>query len=561
MPTINIKLADLERLAGLKFKKDEMDGALALVKGELKGFDDATGEIHLELNDTNRPDLWCVEGVARQIRIRRAERPESYPFLEGKTQAKCVIDVDPNLKAMRPYIGACLAKGLVIDDETLVQLIQVQEKLSEGFGRRRQLVSIGLYRLSQFTFPVRYHAVRPAEARFIPLGFEESLSLAEILHRHPKGIQYGEILKNADRVPLLSDSTGRILSFPPIINSREVGEVKGGDRDLFVEVTGTDLRMVILTVNILAANLADRGAKIEPVEVRYGFQTELGKKVTTPRRLSKSISVGAEAFRRRLGEAVPAGEIAKVLRRYGYQVTAKGKGIVVQAPAYRDDLMHAVDVIEDFAICRGYESFAPELPSEFTVGRLSDIERFSDRARGLLIGMGYQEIISNILTAREDQLDRLGRTDGESIVEVENVMSQTYAVLRDGLLGSLLRVESASSKSFYPHRIFEAGEVARRVAGSEPVTSLQVGALLAHSEASFSEIHSTLDLLMNYLEIPYDLEPVNRPTFIDGRCGAIRVGHRRIGVIGEIHPQVLENWQAVMPAAAFELDLTVLLSC
>ena len=68
---------------------------------------------------------------------------------------------------------------------------------------------------------------------------------------------------------VLRDREGQVLSFPPIINSREIGEVQVGDSELFVEVTGTDLAMVVLALNIFAANLADRGATIAPVEIQY----------------------------------------------------------------------------------------------------------------------------------------------------------------------------------------------------------------------------------------------------------------------------------------------------
>ena len=556
MPTIHVKKKDFEKLLGRSVTLPELEGLLPLVKGEIKGYDKSTDEIKMELNDTNRPDLWCVEGVARQIKVHLVQKASSYPFYDGKRRAAGVVTVDSALKAIRPYIGACIARGLSIDDETLVQLLQTQEKLSESFGRKRQLVSIGLYRLAKIAFPVSYKAVRPESARFVPLGFESPMTLKEILQKHPKGIAYLNILSQAKEYPLLIDHENKILSFPPIINSREIGEVQVGDRDLFVEVTGTDLRMVILTVNILAANLADRGASIEPVEIRYPFQTEFGKTVMMPKTLLPSMTVGLEEFSRLLGETAAASEVSKRLSVFGYRVKARGKKMVVSAPAYRDDLMHPVDVVEDYAISRGYQSFAPEMPTQFTVGGLSAIERFSDRVREHLIGMGFQEVISNILMNREELATRRNLCEAP-LVEVENVMSQTYSALRNGVLPSLMRVEAASSKSFYPHRIFEVGEVAvpddQDREGTR--TLLNLAALIAHAQASFSELHSYLDLLMYYLGKAYQLQPMDHQSFIPGRAGKIIVGGSDQGLIGEVHPQVLENWQIAMPCAAFELEL------
>ena len=186
------------------------------------------------------------------------------------------------MKAVRPYIAACTASGVRMNDDVLAQMIQSQDKLAEIFGRKRTTVSIGIYELDRIMFPVEYRLAEPSSCLFTPLGMEEKLTLAEILERHPKGIAYGGIVKPFPQYPVLMDSMGHVLSFPPIINSREIGEVKPQTRNVLIEVTGTDLRMTMLTLNILAASFYDRGAEIEPVIVTYPYSTEFGKVVAFP---------------------------------------------------------------------------------------------------------------------------------------------------------------------------------------------------------------------------------------------------------------------------------------
>jgi phenylalanyl-tRNA synthetase beta chain len=175
----------------------------------------------------------------------------------------------------------------------------------------------------------------------------------------------------------------------------------------------------------------------------------------------------------------------------------------------------------------------------------------------MMVGFGFQEIISNILCSRTELADQMG-LPGSELVEIENVMSQQYSALRNSILPSLLRVEAVSSKAFYPHRVFELGEVVKRDSGSKngnrDVRCL--GMLLSHPSANFSELHSFLDLLFYYLGKEYRLEPAVHPSFIEGRVGRVFAGQEECGVIGELHPQVLENWQIAMPCAAFELELT-----
>jgi phenylalanyl-tRNA synthetase beta chain len=367
-------------------------------------------------------------------------------------------------------------------------------------------------------------------------------------------------LAGQSRLPLLRDADHRPLSFPPIINSREIGEVLVGDDELFVEVTGTDAAMVVLTLNIFAVNLADRGAAIQPIAVRYPYETPFGKRVVTPRDIGRPRVIQIETIERALGQELGAMVVKEALEAYGYHVSTGKQSVTVKLPPYRQDLMHAMDVVEDVAMSLGYGAFSPEMPSQFTVGGLSRIEQLSDRARELMVGLGFQEIISNILGSPDHYRDamRLEGTEWGKMVEVRNVMSSSFSCLRQWMIPSLLRVEAASARSFYPHRLFEAGEVAifdsAHDVGSRTETVL--GAMIAHAAAHFSEIHSCLDACLYYLGKTYGLEPIPHPSFLDGRVGTIVVSGTSIGLIGEIHPEVLERWQIAMPVVAFEVNLS-----
>jgi phenylalanyl-tRNA synthetase beta chain len=568
MPTISIDRKDFQALLGplshdSHLTNPQIESWLQLVKGELKDHDQDTGELRIELQDSNRPDLWSCEGIARQIRTKLAGALPGYSCFRTRSQSTRRLTVSPDLHMVRPYVAACAAVGYEVTAAGLTQLIQVQEKLAEIFGHKRRTVSIGLYRLPAIVFPIAYTLVKPDEVRFTPLGFDEKMTPREILAVHPKGLEYASILAGHDRVPLLLDTEGQVLSMPPIINSREIGEICVGDRELLVEVTGTDLRMVLLTLNIMAVNLADRGAAIDPVDIVYPYETEFGKTVRTPYNFGKPRSVPIKTIESALGQTLDVEEIRTALVSYGYETIVSRDKVSVTLPPYRNDVMHPVDVAEDVAISRGYGSFVPIMPSEFTVGGLSRLEQVSDRMRDLMVGFGFQEMMSNLLSSRVELVDRmrLSGTPWGQVVEVENAMAQTYSTLRQSIIPSLLRVESVSPRSFYPHRLFEVGEVAIPDAthdlGSR--TGLSLGAVIAHATANFSEIHSTLDLLLYYVGASYTLEPVSHPSFLDGRAGQIFVTNQSIGVIGEVHPEVLEQWQVTMPTVAFELTIDSLI--
>ncbi|BCA55538.1 Phenylalanyl-tRNA synthetase beta chain [Nitrospira sp. KM1] len=570
MPTISIFKHDFESLIfGYSHSRktmalDQIEEWLMLVKGELKGHNAETGELRIELQDSNRPDLWCCEGIARQIRTKQKGRPGPYPFLKRRTSVSRKIHVAAGLRTVRPFIAACTAKGYRVTAEGLAQLIQTQEKLADIFGRKRKTLSIGLYRLANIRFPVTYTLVNPDQARFTPLGMETVMTLSEILMVHPKGIEHGHILQGHDRVPLLHDANEQALSFPPIINSREIGEIQVGDEELFVEVTGMDLPMVMLTLNILAANLSDRGAAIEPVEIRYPSKTAVGKSVLTPQDLGRPLVLPVKTIEQSLGQPLGGPAVKKALEVYGYDVQVRNGKVKAKLPPFRQDLLHAMDVVEDVAISRGYADFLPVMPSQFTVGGLSQIEQLSDRSRELMVGMGFQEIISNILGSPNAYRDsmRLAGTEWGRMVEVDNTMSISFSCLRQWMIPSLLRVEAASNRAFYPHRMFESGEVAIPDDSHEvgSVTATVLGAVMAHAAAHFSEIHSCLDTLLYHLDRPYTLQPLAHPSFLDGRAGRILLEEMPVGLIGELHPEVLERWQIGVPVVAFEINLSRLLS-
>jgi phenylalanyl-tRNA synthetase beta chain len=605
MPHITFPLADLRHLSGEADLDLERVGELCLlVKGELKLRHSDQSEIKVELQDTNRPDTWTVEGIARQVRQHRTGEAGDYDFFSSEVTPAGELVVDPSVEHVRPFVSGFVAKGYTVDDAGLKAFISAQEVLCRNFGRQRKSVAIGIYDASGIQFPVRYEAVDAAsEARaFVPLrpageeaphdgagapiseaDWETPWTPARILKDHPAGRTYAAALPDPTRAPILVDAKGEVLSFPPVINSATLGRVVPGMDQLFVEVTGTVLDQVLLATNILAANLADRGAAISPVISRYPFDTPRGREVRGPHPLSdrRTVKVTADAFGDLLGDPDLTREhVVERLRHFGLDVDESGADLAVTTQAYRADYLHAVDAIEDFAISRGYESFTPRLPEEFTIGSLAPATSFADVIRDRMIGVGFEEAIGNILTSVEELrarclLEEEGQDcrplSGPRMVRIQNVMNLNYSVVRDWLLPTLLEVESHSSGALYPHRVFEVGEVCRwdREANLASVTKQHLGALVADHRVGFSETQKYLHALLHTLGLAfasqgdgYRLVLSEHPSFIPGRAAwiEVHVGERseRVGLLGEIHPGVLEAWGIYCPAGAFEIDLALL---
>jgi phenylalanyl-tRNA synthetase beta chain len=299
---------------------------------------------------------------------------------------------------------------------------------------------------------------------------------------------------------------------------------------------------------------------VEPVRTELPYDSEFGRKVTAPAVIGEAVDVDLESFSAAIGDTYSGDDILKGLAAYGLEAEVGGATLRAACPPWRDDFLHPMDVVEDFAISRGFHSFEPVMPSQFTVGKLKPVTLLTDRIRSHMTGFGFEEIFSNILSNRETERDRMGIPD-EPIVTIDNVMSETYSVLRSSIVPSLLRVEAQSSRALYPHKLFEAGEVCifdpGDVSGSR--TENKLAALWASADTGFSEIHSVLDLLLYYLVKDYELRAADFPFYFEGRSGEVVAGGEVIGSIGEVHPSVLTAFGITMPCATFEIGLDSLL--
>ncbi|MBI4019581.1 MAG: phenylalanine--tRNA ligase subunit beta [Candidatus Aenigmarchaeota archaeon] len=537
MPTIEVSRKILEKLAGRKITEDMLDR----VKGEIE--EENEGAIKLEIGDTNRPDLWSVEGVARVYRER------GMPKLKLKKSDKKII-VDKTVETIRPYIAGFIARKAEITEELLLDLIQLQEKIAENFGRKREKISIGIYNYADAKFPLRYKAIEPSGIKFAPLEFEEEMNLDEILEKHPKGWQYGHIVRKHKLYPIFTDSRNQVLSFPPVINSNHLGRVREGTSDIFIEATGSDIKPTILAVNVIALALQDRGASIESIEIQYPYATPLGRKVTTPLVFDDKMSIPQSLAEERLGLSLNAEDMISLLKSMQYDAVRRGKNILVTIPYYRRDVMHPFDIMEDIAIAYGYGNIRPAEVKSFTPGGFSAYTSLSERARRSMIGMGFQEIMSPILSNKAALEDKMRST--EKIIEIENFMSETYSAVRNGVLPSLLNMLGKNLHVEYPHRIFEFGECA--VLDTDPKSAAKLAAAIADTSIGYEDISSVVDALLGMLGVKYELKPSKSKSFIEGRQAHIIVDKKAAGIVGEVDPQVLQNWGIDTPVVAFEID-------
>jgi phenylalanyl-tRNA synthetase beta chain len=230
-----------------------------------------------------------------------------------------------------------------------------------------------------------------------------------------------------------------------------------------------------------------------------------------------------------------------------HDARANGETISVQSAAYRLDLLHEVDLTEDLAIASGYDRYPRGLPRRQTIGESLPASDFAEMMRTVMIGYGYQEVMSLTVASIKDAFETANR------VVIQNPIAEDLTSLRSSLLPSLMNIFRLNKHRELPQRIFEIADV---VIDAKNVR--RIGAAAMHHKASYTEAKSMVLSLLRDAGRSGDVEPMEDPNFIAGRVASVVVGGRAIGRFGEIHPRILESHSLVQPVMALELDADAL---
>lgn len=543
MPTVMLNRKTVEASLGRKLSEEQLSDRISMLGTDLKEL--TKKDIHVEIFP-NRPDMLSEQGFARALASFIGTKKGLRKYNVKSSGIK--LFVDKELKNIRPYTVAAVVKNLKLDDEKIREIIQIQEKLHTTFCRNRKKAAIGIYPLEHIKPPIYFKAMEPSRIKFIPLEISRELTANQILENHPKGKDFAHLLKGFRKYPVFMDSKNNIMSLTPIINSELTGKVTPKTKEVFIEVSGNDMDYQQYCLNMITASFADMGAQVYSVDVMYG-----SKKVTTPDLSPRKMKLNFDNVNKLLGLNLSKKEIFNLLARMGFG----NEGDSVLVPAYRADIMHEVDLIEDVSIAYGFENFKEEIPNVATIGEEEPIEIFKRKISNLLIGLGMIETYTPCLTNKQNQSEKSNlKLD---LIDVMNPANEEYTSLRRLLFPSLIEVISNNKHNEYPQNLFEIGKVfdfGKSETGTIEKEVLSV--LLCSKEADFTRIKQILEYIMSNLGLAFVMEEDSHSSFINGRCASVKVNGKEIAILGEIQPQVLENWELEVPTVVMELNLSEL---
>lgn len=545
MPVINLDINDLNSLLGKDYPVDDLVSRIPMIGADAGSPEGVCLPVEFF---PDRPDMFSVEGAARALRYFLAsdEELEGMPLPDYPVRDSGItMKVDPSVAGVRPFVVGAVIRNVTMTDPLIQSLMDHQEKLHLTIGRKRVKAAIGVHDLSRVKGPFTY-TTASGDFSFVPLTKDREMSLTQILQRHEKGVAYAHILEGTDTYPIILDRDQNVLSFPPIING-QLTSVEEDTTDIFIDVTGMELRPISLALNIISTAFAERGADIESMDITY----DVGGRLTTPDLGWRERNISVQDMNSLLNTSLSADEWVLPFKRMTLEAEPAGGGanLRIRYPAYRADILHDWDIYEDAAVGYGYDRIRAVSPAVQSTGAPLPIVPLVRKFQRTLMGLGFSEVKTLTLTGEREGYGNMDLPLPENDILLHNPITQDHTRLRSSLIPSLLSILKANRHRDLPQRIMEPGIVV------EDGRNRWKGAgVIIHPRAGFTEMKSIIQSMLPAFGREFTLSRVDHPSFIHGRCARIILDDA-IGYFGELQPKVISSFSLEHPVLAFELSL------
>lgn len=539
MVNVTFSKTYLFKLVGTKLDDKKLQMYVSKMGLELEGA--TKDDVSIEL-PANRPDLIDIVGFARALR-NFLHKSKKLRYKLKATAPSITLDVGKGVKEVRPFISAMTVQGLKLDDQSLKHLLNFMEKFTSNYGRGRKKLAIGMHDLDKIKMPLVYDAVKDQE--FEALGSKKA-KFSQILKTHEKGIAYAGAIAGAKLYPVVSDKQG-VISLVPILNSERT-KVTSKSRNLFIEITGTNRYIVEKSLDLFAAMFIDMRGKIGPVRISYDSST-----TTLPKMSSQTIEIPLLKIEQQIGVIIGFNNIISLANKMGYEAALVGRNIRFMVPEYRLDVLNEQDVIEDIAIAYGYDYIQTVPIFSEQAGALEDSTLREMKLSEILLGLGFSESMNSFLSGEKVNFESMRQKPPKEYIKLKGAKVQYLTMLRTALLPSLLKDLGMSSHDKMPQRLFEI-DLAFNIDKQINETHNVAGAIV-DPKANFNQIKAVVEGILQNMGMKYSIKETLHTSFIEGRSASIILEGKDVGVFGEVHPEVLNNFGIEEPTVAFEITL------
>ena len=539
---------------------------------EALGLDDVVFELEIT---PNRPDCLSLIGIAREIRaeIGNPLKPPTVDLTESDIDAQELTSVTIDAPDLCPRYAARVIQGVKVAESPA----WLQQRLaSVGIGVINNIVDVTNFVLMEYGQPLHafdYHKLtenrivvrRAREGEHITTLDEVERELTPdmlVIADAEQPVALAGIMGGYDSE--ITEATCDVLLESAYFNPssvRATAKALGISTEASYRFErGADPGVVLAALDRASQLIAELagGTICEGVVDVYPGQQPLTEIQLRPERVNFV-----------LGTTLEASEMVQILNRLGFDVDATGGIYHVTVPTFRADITREIDLIEEIARVHGYDNIPTTLPKgDIPVPSQDPKTEIRKRIKHFLLAAGMMEAV-NYSFCDPNCFDKIRLNPDDPLrntLRLQNPLSPEMSVLRTTLTPGLL----ANAQHNRNHQIdtialFEIGGVfvhdgeekePERVAG---VLAGQIGEGVYSDPYRPPDFFDIKGLVEEMLEVcgvvDWTLQKTDTPTFHPGRNAEVLLGDKRIGVFGEVHPEVLENYDLPYKAYLFEFDL------
>ena len=485
MPNIDFERSIVSRRLAKTIDSPDFKHKLLSVKAYLDYEDENI--VRVNFLDTLRPELWCIEGLARHL--------ESVP---GRQYGLHVLENLPRIAAHFAYLPqgnsawvlyVQVDPGQEIFDDAYF-LKKVRDQI--GFGSR-QNIDVTIFTGMQRTLSIEIPGDDEGET-LLPLALEAGM--------------------NTVVITALDRRAGTWLLFALLCNYLDRG----------YQLTGY----------ASSIDLKEMFAKWSPFVISnqhivktFGFQPD-------PTRFRAALES----------------------MHYHVHYDASAQAWYITPPIFRFDIIHTIDILEDYLVATYYEEARPTpLVSVNAIGLQTKRSELEERLVDYMQVYDARQTIGLLLDSYENLVERMCHEAPGRLVHLVNAVNKNREYAVDSSLTPLLRNAVHPSAPLPPMTFYLFTETLFLDEQRAAHSRWKMGILLAGTDHPFNNAHTLLDALCYHLHLDYTLKRSGSQALIPGRQIMVSVGDTPIGQFGEVHPEVLTRWELFYPASFIELDL------
>ena len=552
------------------------DTPLGISLSEALGLDDVVFELEIT---PNRPDCLSLIGVAREIRAEtgNALKLPQVDIKEDETDIREMTSVTIEASDLCPRYAARVIRGVKVGQSPT----WLQQRLeSVGVGVINNIVDITNFVLMEYGQPLHafdYHKLTENRIVVRRATAGENITTLDEVEREltpdmlviadaEKPVALAGVMGGYDSE--ITETTADVLLESAYFNPssvRATAKALGVSTEASYRFErGADPGVVLAALDRAAqliAELAGGSVCNGIVDVYPGDQP------------LHQVQLRSERVNFILGTALEASEMAQILSDLGFNVKANGTGnYQVTVPTFRSDITREIDLIEEIARVYGYDNIPTTLPKgDIPVPALNPSTEVRKRIKHFLLAAGMMEAI-NYSFCDPNCFDKIRFTADDphrDALKLRNPLSPEMSVLRTTLIPSLLEnAQHNRNHQIDTIALFEIGSVfIRNGAQKEPerVTGILAGQIgdgvysNPYREPDFYDIKGLVEGILEVCGVVnYTLQKTDAPTFHPGRNAAVLLDNKQLGTFGEVHPEVLENYDLPYKAYLFDFDMEAL---